>query len=55
MVDFASHREWSLFITGLFYASASISDHVASNGGMTGEWWIGNDLVGNGCGQSHLL
>ena len=55
MVDFASHRGWSLFITGLFYAAASISVHVASNDGMTGEWRIGNGLEGSGCGQSHLL
>jgi hypothetical protein len=38
MVDFASHRGESLFIRGLFYAAASISDHVAL---MVG--WLVND------------
>lgn len=38
MVDFASNlQRESLFISGLFYAAASISDHVVSSGGMTGE------------------
>jgi len=55
MCPFLSHRGESFFITGLFYAAASISDHVVSNGGMTGEWWIGNNLEGSGCDQSHQL
>lgn len=38
MVDFVSHRGESLFISGLFYAAASISEHVVSNGG-----WLVND------------